>query len=222
MTNITEKEALNLLLDDIDLKDINNPENKWIKHSIYVGLAARRIADSLDLNDNYALIIGYLHDIGRKINHNNHPIDGYKYLKELGYDEIARYSLTHSFYDCKIKNTIGLGPDTKEKYDYINNYLNSIHPSIYDNIVHLCDLFCLETGFTTIEKRMLDVISRKGMSDNFLNYYNNIQDFKKWIEMTIKRNLYDLFPEIKKEDLKNQQEDYEKIRKLYFNRTKKQ
>ena len=221
MTKITEKEALNLLLDDINLKDLNNPENKWIKHSIYVGLASRRIADSLDLNDNYALIIGYLHDIGRKINHNNHPIEGYKYLKELGYDEIARYSLTHSFYDCKITNTIGLGPDTKEKYDFINNYLNSIHPSIYDNIVHLCDLFCLETGFTTIEKRMLDVISRKGMSDNFLNYYNNIQDFKRWIEITIKKNLYDLFPEIKEEDLKNQHDDYEKIRKLYLNRIKK-
>ena len=220
MKNITEKDALNLLMQEIDIKDLTKPENRWIKHSIYVGLAARRITEALGLNDNFALTIGYLHDIGRRIDHNNHPILGYKYLNSLGYENIARYSLTHSFYNSKITNTIGTGPKDKESYDFINNYLNNLTPDLFDNIVHLCDIFCLDTGFTTIEKRILDIISRKGISDNFLNYYNSIMDFKKWIELTIKKDFYSLFPEIKKEDLDNQHEDYLKLLDIYYQNMK--
>jgi len=214
MKKITEQEALNLLMEGIDLKDLNKPENKWILHSIYVGLAARRITEKLGLNDSYALKIGYLHDIGRKIDHNNHPIEGYKYLKRLGYDDIAKYSLTHSFYNNKITNTVGLGPKDPIKYEFINNYLNSIPIDLFSNIVHLCDLFCLDTGFTTIENRLLDLIERKGINDNFFSYYLSILDFKRWIELTTKANFYDLFPEIKKEELDNQINDYRLIKDI--------
>ncbi|MBQ8891948.1 MAG: HD domain-containing protein [Bacilli bacterium] len=204
MKKITEKEALDLLLQDIkDKKDLTKPENKWILHSIYVGLAARRIAQALDLNESFALKIGYLHDIGRRINHFNHPIEGYFYLKNLGYDDIARYSLTHSFLNNDITKTVGIGPKDKESYDFINNYLQSINKDLFDNIIHLCDLMCLETGFTTIEKRILDVMTRKGVSENSYSHYMDLMDFKSWLEISMKKDLYDLFPEIKKEDLDN-------------------
>lgn len=202
MKKITSKEALNLLLQDIkNQEDLIKSENKWILHSIYVGLAARRIAEKLDLNDEFALIIGYLHDIGRRIDHYNHPIEGYKYLKELGYNDIARYSLTHSFLNNDITKTVGTGPQDINSYNFINNYLKNIDKDIFDNIIHLCDLMCLETGFTTIEKRILDIITRKGISDNSYSHYLDLMDFKQWLEKEIKMNLYDLFPEIKKEDL---------------------
>lgn len=204
MKNITEKEALELLLQDINNeKELSLPQNRWILHSIYVGLATRRIAEQLKLNESFALTIGYLHDIGRRINHNNHPIEGYYYLKKLGYDNIARYSLTHSFLNNNIKKTVGTGPKDKESYEFINNYLNNIPKDIYDNILHLCDLMCLETGFTTIEKRILDVITRKGISENTYSHYIDLMDFKNWLESFIKMDLYDLFSEIKKEDLNN-------------------
>ena len=201
MEKITSEDALNLLLQDIkDQKDLTKPENKWILHSIYVGLASRRIAEKLDLNDEFALIIGYLHDLGRRINHFNHPIEGYFYLKELGYPNIARYSLTHSFLNRDISKTVGNGPEDIECYTFINNYLTNLTPDIYDNILHLCDLMCLETGFTTIEKRILDVIKRKGVSKNAYSHYSDLMDFKNWLEREIKMDLYDLFKEIKQED----------------------
>ena len=204
MNKITDKEALDLLLQDIkDKKDLTKPENKWILHSIYVGLAARRIAHELNLNESFALTIGYLHDIGRRINHFNHPIEGYFYLKKLGYDDIARYSLTHSFLNNDITKTVGTGPKDKESYAFINNYLQTINKDVFDNIVHLCDLMCLETGFTTIEKRILDVMTRKGVSENSYSHYMDLMDFKNWLEITMKKDLYSLFPEIKKEDLDN-------------------
>ncbi len=201
---ITSKEALNLLLQDIKNKeDLSKNENRWILHSIYVGLATRRIAEKLNLNEDFALTIGYLHDIGRRINHFNHPIEGYFYLKKLGYENIARYSLTHSFLNNDVTRTVGTGPKDPDSYKFINNYLNSINKDVFDNILHLCDLMCLETGFTTIEKRILDVITRKGISKNSYLHYMDLMDFKNWLELEIKADLYDLFPEIKKEDLDN-------------------
>ena len=205
MKEITIDEALSLLLENIkNEEDLMKPENKWILHSIYVGQAAKRIANKLDLNGEFALIIGYLHDIGRKINHNNHPIEGYNYLNSLGYTDIARYSLTHSFLNNNISLTVGSGPKDKESYNFIDNYLQSIKKDIFDNILQLCDLMCLETGFTTIEKRILDVIQRKGIGDYSYEHYMSLIDFRNWFELTTHCNLYDLFPEISKEDLHNE------------------
>ena len=202
MKDITIKEAYNLLMQDINNQDdLEKKENKWILHSIYVGLACKRLAKALDLNQDYALKIGLLHDIGRKINHNNHPIEGYLYLKELGYEDIARYSLTHSFLNNDITKTVGMGPKNKKNYEFINNYLTNIKKNIFDNIVHLSDLMCLDTGFTTIEKRILDIITRKGITENSYDHYIALNDFINWFELETKTNLYDLFPEIKKEDL---------------------
>jgi len=202
MKKITSIDALNLLMQDIKTKeDLTKPENKWILHSIYVGLAARRIAAKLNLNEDFALSAGYLHDIGRRIDHNNHPIEGYFYLKNLEYDNIARYSLTHSFLNNDITKTVGTGPSDPDSYKFINDYLNSINKDLFDNILHLCDLMCLDTGFTTIEKRILDVITRKGISENSYSHYMDLMDFKRWLEIEIRSDLYDLFPEIKKEDL---------------------
>jgi len=202
---MTEQEALAILLQDIKNEDdLEKPENKWILHSLYVGNAARRIANELGLNGKYAQNIGYLHDIGRRINHFNHPIEGYYYLKELGYEDIARYSLTHSFLNNNIKLTVGNGPQDTESYNFINDYLNSIPKDIYDNILHLCDLMCLETGFTTIEKRILDVITRKGIGENAYKHYTSLIDFRSWLEREIKKDLYDLFPEISKNDIANE------------------
>ena len=202
MKKITSQEALELLMQDIKKKDdLTKPENKWIVHSIYVGLALRRIAQNLNLNQDFALSIGYLHDIGRRISHVNHPIEGYLYLKNLGYENIARYSITHSFFNNDIKNTVGLGPQNKDSYDFIDNYLKNINKDLFDNIVHLCDLMCLSTGFTTIEKRILDVMTRKGITEYSYTHYMDLMDFKRWLELTMRMDLYELFPEIPKEDM---------------------
>ena len=212
---MTSEHALALLMQNIkNCEDLNKYENRWILHCIYVGLASRRIAAAIGINDEYALIVGYLHDIGRIIRHNNHPIEGYLYLDNLGYPDIARYSLTHSFINNDIHLTAGGGPKDKDSFDFINNYLQNIDLNIYDNIVQLCDLFCLETGFTTIEKRMLDITERKGVFDNSYDHFKSIFDLKEKLEVMMGKDLYSLFPEIKEEDLNNQDIDREKLLEL--------
>ena len=207
---ITSNEAYQLLIKDTikDKNDFFKEENKWILHSLYVGSAARRIATKLELDGDYAASLGYIHDIGRKFSHDNHLIEGYKYLTDKGFHNEARICLTHSFIDNDINLTAGGGPKSKETYDFINSFLEKSPKNIYDNIIQLCDLFCLETGFTTIEKRILDITKRKGIYDNSYNHFMKTIELKERIEEMMECNLYDLFPEIKKEDLDNIESDY--------------
>lgn len=64
------------------------PNAHWIDHSICVGNAAGKIADALKLDADYAKTLGYIHDIGKKLDHTNdgvfpHAMKGYQYIKSL-------------------------------------------------------------------------------------------------------------------------------------------
>lgn len=81
---LTSNDALNML-EEIR-KEVEN--DHWIDHSICVGNSAGKIAESLKLDVDFAKTLGYIHDIGKKINGpKNHSVNGYYYIKELGYDE---------------------------------------------------------------------------------------------------------------------------------------
>lgn len=219
---LTEQKALDILLQDIKhRKELTYPENRWILHSIYVGLASKRIAEAIRINDEKAAILGYLHDIGRRINHQNHPIEGYKYLQKLGYEEEAKICLTHSFIDNNITKTAGGGPKDLESYRFLHSFLTINPYTIYDNIIQLCDLFCLETGFTTIEKRLLDIASRKGIFDNSYSHYKSTIELKNRIENKMNQNLYNLFPEISSEDLQNLNQQQIELQILLTSKQKK-
>ncbi len=219
MKKLDSQIALELLLKDVILNksDLNEDKNRWVKHCIYVGVAAGRIAERLNLDVDYAISLGYIHDIGRKISHPNHVIDGYYYMIEHGYIEEARSCLTHSFIDNNIYNAADKVSGPKERFDFINDFLKSIELTSYDNIVQMCDLFCLETGFTTIEKRMLDIYVRKGVYDVTKPHFNKIMELRKRLEEKMGCSLYDLFPEISIESLESISKDQDEIMKCFKN-----
>ena len=198
MANLSAKEALDLLFKSVihNSADLEKNENRWVKHCIYVGVGAGRIASKLGLDSDYAQALGYIHDIGRKISHPNHTIAGYKYMISEGYPDEARSCLTHSFIDNNIYYTAGGLPQGQDRFDYMNSFLQNTELTIYDNIVQLCDLFCLETGFTTIERRLLDITIRKGVFDNSELHLEKTMELKSRLEEMMGCSLYELFPEI--------------------------
>lgn len=248
MKKMNSQVALNLLLKDVinDSKEIALDQNRWVRHCLYVGVAAGRIARAINensenyayfkdyiaengpLDEDYAIALGYIHDIGRKIDHPLHTTEGYKYLCDLGYREEARSTLTHSFIDNDINNSAD--PVTGEdRYEFINNYLHSVELTPYDNIVQLCDLFCLETGFTTVERRLLDITKRKGVYENSLIHFNKTMELLSRFELDddylelvsdeneVKKDtlsFYALFPEISREVLDKRDEDRENLLKF--------
>ena len=207
-------DAYQLLIKDVirSPKDWDQSENRWVKHCVYVGFAAERIAQGIGVDSDFAKALGYVHDIGRKISHPRHVIEGYNYLMRLGYDEMARSCLTHSFIDNDINLTAG-GPLRTDTQAMMLPYLENHPANIYDNIVQLCDLFCLETGYTTVEKRMLDISMRKGVFSNSLEHFHSVLNLKARIEEQLNCSLYDLFPEISKEDINHISEDHEQLEK---------
>ena len=219
MEKLNSQTSLDLLFKDVIIKkeDLSLDKNRWVRHCIYVGIAAGRIAEKLGLDGDYAIALGYIHDIGRKISHPNHVIDGYHYMIEHGYVEEARSCLTHSFIDNNIYNAADKVAGPQERFDFMNNFLQSVELTPYDNIVQMCDLFCLETGFTTVEKRMLDIYVRKGVYNTTKPHFNKVMELKKRLEDKMGCPLYDLFPEISKQALESIDADHYEIIKIFKN-----
>ena len=65
---INKEEAYKLLTDGLE-----EPEKiQYVQHCVYVGNLAQMIAEELSLDSEYAAVLGYLHDIGRRIEPWNH------------------------------------------------------------------------------------------------------------------------------------------------------
>ncbi len=215
MGDITPKFAYELLIKNVisDSSDLEKPENRWIWHSFYVGEAAARIAEQLHLDKDYAMVLGYVHDIGRKISHEGHPILGYQYMCRFDLEPYGRSCLTHSFINNDMNLTAGPVP-TGNSALFIQHYLKDLVPSIYDSIIQLCDLFCSHEGFTTIEKRLLDITKRKGVTENSKAHYESVMALKAKLEEEMGISLYQLFKEIKQEDLLSIDEDRKELLEL--------
>lgn len=137
----------------------------WVRHSEIVAFCAEQIAKECeDLDAEKAYVLGLLHDIGRRfgVKHFGHIYDGYMYMMELGYDEVARICASHSFSIQRIEDYIGNFDVTKEQQKVIEDYLNQLVYDDYDRLIQLCDSIGAADGVVSMEERMGDVKRRYG------------------------------------------------------------
>lgn len=170
-------------------------DDHWINHSICVGDSAGKIAEKLNLDVDYAKTLGYIHDIGKAVGEcKNHVINGYNYLKELGYDdEYANVCLTHSYLNNDVNCTAGGIP---RNIPFRTEFIKNHEYTIYEKIINLCDLMCTDT-IMTVDKRLIDLITRKGVYENTQYHIKETYKLKQYIDEQLGFNLYDLFPSIK-------------------------
>lgn len=188
---LTSKDALEML----EQAKQNNTNDGWIYHSICVGNTAGVIAEKLGLDIDKAKTLGYIHDIGKFVGEfKNHVMNGYNYLKELGYDEeYYNICLTHSYLNNDYLCTAGGIPDDIPfRTDFIKNH----EYTIYEKIINLCDLMCTKV-VNTIDKRLIDIMIRRGAYSNTQYHIKETYKLKKYFDDLLGFNLYDLFPEIK-------------------------
>ena len=198
---LSSEEALKILNSFIG----TTRDDIWITHSKCVGDSAGKIAKALNLDEDYAKALGYIHDIRKKYGWNNyegvlpHAINGYKYIKELGYDEeYAGICIKHSFLNNDINclaNDRDYTDSSDENYEFIKKYIAKEY-SIYDKIICLCDLMCKD-HIMTIDKRLNDLLSRHGIYKNSQYHILETNKLKKYFDDMLGYNLYNLFPEIK-------------------------
>ena len=177
----------------------------WITHSTCIGNAAGKIANALNLDEDYAKTLGYIHDIGKKYGWNSyegvipHAINGYNYLKSLGYSEqYASVCIKHSFLnndiDC-LANDRDYTDSSNQYYDFMKEYIKKEY-TIYEKIINLCDLMCT-TKVLTIDKRGMDLLLRHGVYAKTHYHIKETYKLKAYFDDLLGYNLYDLFPEIK-------------------------
>ncbi|MEG1255806.1 HD domain-containing protein [Clostridium sp.] len=170
----------------------------WVNHSFYVAEAAKLIAEQTpNMDSELAYILGLLHDIGRRFGPNGmrHNIDGYNYFVEKGYDLVGRICLSHTAFKYNDKVIIvGKWNGTKEEHDFIVDYLSKTEETDYDKLIKLCDYISLPTGFTLIEKRLVDIAIRGGINEYTIPRWKSTFEIKSYFEQKIGKSIYELLP----------------------------
>lgn len=169
-----------------------NP-GSWGNHSRVAAHCAEKIAELCEeLDAEKAYILGLLHDIGRKfgVRHLGHVSDGYTYMMSLGYDEVAKICLTHSFNNQTTKEYIGKFDVSDEELNLIKNTLAKADMSDYDRLIQLCDSLAGSEGVLGIEERMGDVKQRYGYYPQE-KWDSNIR-LKKYFEEKAGKDIYEI------------------------------
>lgn len=169
----------------------------WREHSYNVALAAHLIAEchpELDADATY--ILGLLHDIGRRegVTGMRHTLDGYTFLKALGYDDAARICLTHSLQLKEVHSIFGVWDCVPEEMAFIQSYIDELEYDDYDRLLQLCDALALAEGLCLLEKRFVDVALRYGVNEYTVPKWQKTLELKAHFEAFIGASLYSILP----------------------------
>ena len=190
----TREEANRLLIE----AEGCNP-GPWDDHSRVVAHCAEEIAKRCGMDSEKAYVLGLLHDIGRKYGkrHLGHVSDGFSYMMSLGYDEVARVCLSHSFTDGNLELYIGNFDTSKEETRLITDNLEKMEYDDYDRLIQLCDAIGGAEGVLDMEDRMQDVKSRYG------NYPQKKWDDNLWLREYFEKKMgEDLYTAVDKENFR--------------------
>lgn len=162
-------------------------------HCRVAAVSAEKIAaECKGMDKDKAYIAGLLHDIGRRFgkSHFGHIVDGYNYMIELGFDDVAKICLTHSFPVQDIHSYLG-NYDVKESIlKEFDKKLRNTNYDDYDRLVQLCDSLSMPDGVVSMSERMDDVALRyNGYPENIRKMNYNL---KEYFEKKLNRNIYEV------------------------------
>jgi hypothetical protein len=152
-----------------------------------------------NLNSDKAYVLGLLHDIGRRygISARRHGIDGYKFMIEKGWDEVARICLTHSFPVPDFEKDIGKNDMNYEESEFVRKYLDDIIYDDYDRLIIMCDSLADAQGFCILEKRFVNTTRRYGTFPFTVERWNATFEIKEYFEQQMNCSIYDILPNVR-------------------------
>lgn len=167
----------------------------WVAHDITAGNCAKIIASKCKyLDADIAYVLGLLHDIGRRfgVMDMRHIWCGYKFMLENEFDDSARICLTHSFPYKNINAYNGKNDCNSDESTFIKNFLNNIEYNDYDKLIQLCDAISFPSGPTYIEKRLVDVVLRRGFNELTIPKWKEFLFLKEYFDKKTGTDIYDL------------------------------
>lgn len=191
MMNRTEAMAL------LEWAHAQNP-GPWREHSLHAARAAEAIAEKAGLDPERAWVTGALHDIGRfeGVRAMHHIIAGYNLLMEKGEPELARICMTHSFPGGNPYSYLGEWDVTDEERAFVIDYISNCEYDDYDRLSQLCDALALSQGICLIEKRLVSVAIRHGVTEHVPAKWRATLDIQKDFEKRMGCGIYSLFDDV--------------------------
>ena len=184
---------------ELELGNSLNP-GVWTDHSRFVAKACEFIAKAAGMDANKAYIFGLLHDIGRRFGRcgQKHIYAGYVYCMEKGWDEVAKISMTHSYFfnDAQIGGSEYDGSD--QEWQFVKDYIQKTPFDDYDRLVQLCDSLADSRGFCIAEKRLVDVTLHYGILPHMVEKWKKLFEVKAYFDEKCGQNIYNLLPGIEK------------------------
>lgn len=167
----------------------------WVEHNKTAGICARTIASACkDLDENIACVLGMLHDIGRRDGTMDmrHIWCGYNFMISQEYEDSARICLTHSFPYKDIGAYNGENDCTLAESQFIQSYIDNIKQNDYDKLIQLCDAISFPNGPTYIEKRLVDVVLRRGFNEMTIPKWKALFELKQYFDNKANMDIYKL------------------------------
>ena len=167
----------------------------WGAHCETVARAAHRIASACGMAAERCRVMGLVHDIGRFVGRAGvrHVIAGYDLMMEKSWPDAARACLTHSFPVRDLAAYNGEIDCTAEECARLTHLLDQ---AVYDDevrLIQLCDAISLPTGVTLMEKRLMDVGLRHGLSRTTADKWRAFLSIKAHFDALCGQNIYQLF-----------------------------
>lgn len=165
----------------------------WADHCRVAAVCAEKIAAACGAMDaERAYVMGLLHDIGRKfgIRQLGHVYDGWKYMLRLGYDEVARICLTHSFSVQELCYAIGKADISEAELQEMESTLKETEYDDYDRLIQLCDCLAGAEGVLEMEERMADVKKRYGRYPQ--EKWDKNMELKAYFEAKTGKDIYEV------------------------------
>ena len=106
----------------------------------------------------------------------------------LGYDEVAKICLTHSFNNHTVDEYIGKLDVSGEEMEMIKTELARTVYDDYDRLIQLCDSLAGAEGVLDIEDRMNDVKKRYGFYPQ--KKWDSNMRLKQYFEEKMKKDIY--------------------------------
>jgi len=159
--------ALNIWQEGIEYRSSTTnflTHDEYVFHTKGVAESAKIIAvNTMYLNPEKAYVLGLLHDYGKKYDERKskifHVKAGYEEMLKMGYDDVAKICLTHSFpnknFDDKDYSSY-----LPEWLDWSHKKLKSVEYDDYDRLIQLCDMFFEGLNKVSFEKRFLGIRNR--------------------------------------------------------------
>ncbi len=166
----------------------------FVQHSFLVAYCAEVIAASTStLHPETAYALGVLHDIGKMLNKDDddhfHGIEGYHYMKNLGWQKAAEVCLAHTFLDKTIDEDEFCGYGIKN-LSILKEYIQDVEFDGYITLIQLSDLLVNVYKHDTIRERMIYIKNNHGV--NVKGKYKKAMAIKKRFDTLCGCNVYDL------------------------------